>query len=181
MIGALKPLLFVAAAIYIAVDELFSLVTQPIAAWLERQDLARRLRRWITSLPPYPALALFAIPLIVLEPVKPVAAYLAATGHFATGALLFAGGELLKLVLIERLFLLNKRKLLAIPAFAWCYHHISALREWLKATAIFRGARRLVRRAASFVRDLVERWTPDDSDEPRASERIGSRPRRAMR
>jgi hypothetical protein len=180
MIGALKPLLFVMAAIYIAVDELFSLLTQPIAAWLARRDLARRLRRWITSLPPYPALALFAIPLIVLEPAKPVAAYLAATGHFAAGAALFVGGELLKLVLIERLFLLNKRKLLAIPPFAWCYHHISALREWLEATAIFRGARRLVRRAASFARDLMGRWATDDADEPRASERIRSRPRRAM-
>jgi len=169
MSEALKPILFVVAAIYIAVDELFSLVTQPIAAWLAQQDLAQRLRRWITSLPPYPALALFAIPLIVLEPVKPVAAYLAATGHFAAGAALFVGGELLKLVLIERLFLLNKRKLLSIAAFAWCYRHVSALREWLEATAVFRGARRLVRRAAILVGDVVDRWK---ADEPRTGERV---------
>lgn len=183
MIGeALKPVLFVAAAAYVAVDELFSLLTQPIAGWLARQDFARRLRRWITSLPPYPALALFAIPLIVLEPVKPVAAYLAATGHFAAGTALFVCGELLKLVLVERLFVLNRRKLLSIPAFAWCYRHISALREWLEATAVFRGARRLVGRAESFVRDLVERWTADDADEPRARQRVRTNRRRdAMR
>ncbi len=37
MVGeALKPVLFVVAAIYIAIDELFSLITQPIAAWLAR-------------------------------------------------------------------------------------------------------------------------------------------------
>ena len=178
MSEALRPIVFVAAAIYIAVDELFSLVTQPITAWLGRQDLARRLRRGITSLPPYPALALFAIPLIVLEPVKPVAAYLAATGHFVAGALLFVGGEVLKLVLVERLFLLNKRKLLSIPAFAWCYRHVSALREWLDATAAFRGARRLVRRAAILVNDLVDRWTADDVDEPRAGERVRTTRRR---
>lgn len=171
---ALRPFLFVVAAIYIAVDELFSLITQPIAAWLARQNLARRLRRWITSLPPYPALALFAIPLIVLEPVKPVAAYLAATGHFTVGAALFVGGELLKLVLVERLFLLNKRKLLSIAAFAWCYAHISALREWLEATAVFRGARRLVRRAAIFVGDLADRWTAN-VDAPRAGAGPASR------
>jgi hypothetical protein len=178
MSEALRPIVFVAAAIYIAVDELFSLVTQPIAAWLARQDLARRLRRGITSLPPYPALALFAIPLIVLEPVKPVAAYLAATGHFVAGAVLFVGGELLKLVLVERLFLLNKRKLLSIAAFAWCYRHVSALREWLEATAVFRSARRLVRRAAILVKDLVDRWTADDVDEPRAGERVRTTRRR---
>ena len=182
MVGeALKPVLFVVAAIYIAVDELFSLATEPIAAWLARQDLARRLRRWITSLPPYAALALFAIPLIVLEPVKPVAAYLAATGHFATGAALFVGGELLKLVLVERLFVLNKRKLLSIAAFAWCYQEISALREWLEATAIFRATRRLVRRGRSFVLDVVERWTGDDAGEPRVRERVRNRPRDTMR
>jgi hypothetical protein len=176
MVGeALKLVLFVVAAIYIAVDELFSLTTRPIAAWLARQDLARQLRRWITALPPYPALALFAVPLIVLEPVKPVAAYLAATGHFTTGAALFVSGELLKLVLVERLFLLNKRKLLSIAAFAWCYAHISELREWLKATAVFRSMRRLVGRAGSFVRDLVDRWTADDADEPRVRERVRSR------
>ncbi len=128
-------------------------------------------------LPPYAALALFAVPLIVLEPVKPVAAYLAATGHFATGAALFVGGELLKLVLVERLFLLNKHKLMSIPAFAWCYQHVSALREWLEATAVFRGARRLVHRANSFVRDLADRWTTDD-DGPRVQERIRASRRR---
>lgn len=168
-----KPVLFVVAAIYIAIDELFSLLTQPIAAWLARHDLMRRVRHWITSLPPYPALALFAVPLIVLEPVKPIAAYLAATGHFAGGATLFVTGELLKLVLVERLFLLNKHKLLSIPAFAWCYGHISALRDWLEATAIFRRVRRLVRRAESFVRELVDRWTAPGGDEaPRARARV---------
>jgi hypothetical protein len=185
MLGeAVKPVLFVVAAIYIAVDELFSLVTRPIADWLARQDVARRLRRWITSLPPYPALALFVVPLIILEPVKPLAAYLAASGHFATGAALFVGGELLKLVIVERLFLLNKRKLLSIAAFAWCYRYVSALREWLEATAVFRTTRRFVRRVESFVRDLVERWTSseDNTEETRrVRERVRNNPRRRMR
>jgi hypothetical protein len=172
---ALKPFLFVAAAIYIAVDELFSLLTQPIAAWLARRGLARRIRRWITSLPPYPALALFAVPLIVLEPVKPVAAYLAATGHFALGATLFVSGEIAKLLLVERLFDLNKHKLLSIPAFAWGYAHISALRDWLEATAVFRTVRRIARRIELMVRDLVDRWTSSDEarqPHPRAQVRV---------
>jgi hypothetical protein len=176
MLGeAVKPVLFVVAAIYIAVDELFAVVTQPIAAWLARRDFARRLRRWITSLPPYPALALFLVPLIILEPVKPVAAFLAASGHFAVGAVLFVGGELLKLLLVERLFVLNKRKLLSIAAFAWCYHYISALREWLEATAVFRSTRRIAGRIESFVRDVVERGTSSaDAEETRVRQRVRS-------
>jgi hypothetical protein len=176
MLGeALKPILFVVAAVYIAVDELFSLVSRPIARWLARQDLLRRMRRWITSLPPYPALALFIVPLAILEPVKPVAAYLAATGHFAAGAVLFVGGELLKLVLVERLFQLNKRKLMSIAAFAWCYVHVSALREWLEATAAFRTTRRLTRRAASALRELTERWAALDADDRHVRARVRDR------
>ncbi len=176
MLGeAVKPVLFVVAAIYIAVDELFSFATQPITAWLARQDFARRLRRWITSLPPYPALALFLVPLIILEPVKPVAAYLAASGHFAAGAMLFVGGEVLKLVLVERLFLLNKRKLLSIAAFAWCYRYISALRGWLEATLVFRSTRQFVRRIGTLLRELAERWTcSEDAGETRVRERVRS-------
>src|SRR5436190_21644310 len=96
---ALKPVIFVAAAIYLAVDEFFSSIAHPIANWLSRQRYFERVRVWITSLGPYPSLALFLIPLIVLEPVKPVATYLAATGRFTEGALVFVIGETLKLVL----------------------------------------------------------------------------------
>ena len=130
------------------------------------------MRRWITSLSPYPALALFIVPLVILEPVKPVAAYLAATGHFVAGAVVFVGGELLKLVLVERLFQLNKHKLMSIAAFAWCYQRISALREWLEATAAFRATRRLIRRAQSALRELVDRWTTHDAHDRRVRERV---------
>ena len=181
MLGeVIKPVLFVVAAVYIAVDELFWLLSRPIAAWLARQDFSRRLRRWITSLSPYPALALFIVPLAILEPVKPVAAWLAATGHFATGAMLFVGGELLKLILVERLFQLNKRKLMSIAAFAWAYQHVSALREWLEATAAFRTTRRLVHRAETALRDFVERWTAHDASDRRVRERVRDRAEAAL-
>jgi hypothetical protein len=78
----------------------------------------RRLRAWIRSLRPYPSLALFSVPVIILEPVKPVAAYLAATGQMLGSLLTLIIGELLKLVLVERLFSLTRDKLMKIPTFA---------------------------------------------------------------
>lgn len=75
---------------------------------------------------PYPSLALFAVPVIVLEPAKPLSAYLIATGHFFAGAVIFITAEVLKLTVVERLFQLNKKKLLSIPAFAWCYPILAA-------------------------------------------------------
>jgi hypothetical protein len=155
LVERLKPVLFIFAAVYIAVDELFLFITQPISVWLARQDWLRRVRRWIASLRPYQAAALFAVPFIALEPVKPGAVYLAATGHFALGATLFVGGELLKMLLIERLFDLTRDKLMSIPAFAWCYIRIRMVADWLQASALFQGTRRAVRQLKALARDLI--------------------------
>ena len=67
------------AAIYFLVDAVFMTVARPISNWTADHWIFGSLRVWIVSLRPYPTLALFAVPVIVLEPVKPVAAYLAGT------------------------------------------------------------------------------------------------------
>jgi hypothetical protein len=70
----LKSAVFVLATLYFIVDAVFLTIATPLARWMARQRIFIRLRKWIGSLRPYPSLALFAVPLIVLEPVKPVAA-----------------------------------------------------------------------------------------------------------
>src|SRR3979490_834441 len=108
------------ATIYFLVDAVFRTVPRPFANRIAAHRIFGSLRIRIVSLRPYPTLALFAVPLIVLEPVKPVAAYLAATEHFAWGLTVLAVGEILKLVLVERLLCISRDKLMSIPAFAWC-------------------------------------------------------------
>ena len=81
----LKPFVVVVAAIYFLADAIFATIATPLARWIGEQRVFARLRSWIRSLRPYPSLALFAVPLIILEPVKPVAAYLAATGQVRLG------------------------------------------------------------------------------------------------
>jgi hypothetical protein len=93
-----KVPLFVVATAYFVLDGLFSYVTRPFAAWLGRMRVFERIQRWIVSLRPYPSLALFAVPVVILEPVKPVAGYLVATGHLVAGAMTFVTGEVLKLL-----------------------------------------------------------------------------------
>jgi hypothetical protein len=122
------------AVVYFLVDLIFAGLARPISEWVERHLVTRRLRNWIRSLPPYPSLALFSVPVILFEPIKPIAAYLAATGQFLSATLTFVGGELVKLVLVERLFNLTRDKLLKIPAFAWAYRNYQSARAWLEAT-----------------------------------------------
>jgi hypothetical protein len=94
----LKPVTYVLAVVYFLVDAAFIAVAKPVSNWIAKHLVLRKLRAWIRSLPPYPSLALFSVPVIILEPVKPVAAYLAATGQFLSSVVTLIVGELLKLV-----------------------------------------------------------------------------------
>jgi hypothetical protein len=104
---------------------------------------------------PYPSLALFAVPVIILEPAKPLAGYLLGTGHFFFGAVTFITAEVLKLTLVEQLFQLNRKKLLSIPAFAWGYRYWRDMMDVVESMEVWRASRRLVANAAHMVRT---RW-----------------------
>jgi len=129
-----------AAAVYFVADALFVTIARPISRWFGANFPMRPVLAWIKSLPPYPCLALFSVPVILLEPVKMVAAYMAATGQFIWAAATFIVGEILKLVLVERLFELTKNKLMKIPAFAWAYGHYARAKTWLKQTEAWKTA-----------------------------------------
>ena len=147
----LKSITYVLAAIYFLVDAVFMGVARPISNWVANHLVLRRLRAWIRSLPPYPSLALFSVPVIALEPVKPVAAYLAATGQMLGGALTLIIGELLKLVLVERLFSLTRDKLMKIPTFAWAYGKFRRAKGWLEATQAWQTTQSLSRATRGYV------------------------------
>jgi hypothetical protein len=94
--------IFILATVYFVVDGVFSYVTQPISAWIAKKKPFERARIWVTSMRPYPSLALFAVPVIILEPAKPLAGYLMGTGHFFAGAVTFIVAEVLMLTFVER-------------------------------------------------------------------------------
>ena len=150
----LKPVTYVLAAIYFLVDAVFMTVAKPISNWIAKHVVLRRLRDWIRSLPPYPSLALFSVPVIVLEPVKPVAAYLAATGQMLSSVLTLIIGEVMKLVLVERLFSLTQDKLMKIPKFAWAYGKFRQAKAWLEATQAWQTMRSLRKAARDYVAHL---------------------------
>lgn len=149
-----KPIAYLAAAIYFIVDVLFLSIARPISRWLAANFPMPKLRAWIRSLPPYPCLALFSVPVILLEPMKMIAAYMAATGQWLVASITFAVGELLKLVLVERLFELTKNKLLKIPAFAWAYGRYALAKVWVQQTEAWKVLRALSSSIRSHFKDL---------------------------
>jgi hypothetical protein len=144
---------FILATLYFVVDGIFSYVTRPISRWLAENNLFERARRWIVSLRPYSALALFAVPVLILEPAKPLAGYLLGTGHFFAGAVTFITAEVLKLTLVDRLFQLNRAKLLSIPAFAWGYGYWRRMMDVVESLEVWKASRKMVRGVAHLLRD----------------------------
>jgi hypothetical protein len=96
---------------------------------------------WVSWLRPYPSLALFAVPVVLLEPAKPFAGYLIGTGHFFAGAVTFIMAEVLKLTFVERLFQLNRTKLPSIPAFAWGYRYWRHMMDVVESMEIWKASR----------------------------------------
>jgi hypothetical protein len=150
----LKPVTYVIAALYFLVDAAFMALAKPISDWLARHIALRRLGAWIRSLRPYPSLALFSVPVIMLEPVKPVAAYLAATGQMLSSVVTLMVGELLKLVLVERLFSLTRDKLMKIPAFLWAYTRFRQAKAWMEATEAWRAICAVSKAVRQYVTEM---------------------------
>jgi len=150
----LKPVTYALAALYFLADAVFMAIAKRISDWLARHVVLRQLRAWIRSLRPYPSLALFSIPVILLEPVKPVAAYLAATGQMMSSVVTLILGELLKLVLVERLFSLTRDKLMKIPAFAWAYKKFSEAKTWLKNTEAWQAICAISRSTRQYLTEM---------------------------
>jgi hypothetical protein len=157
LLRLLRPILFAITIIYFLIDAIFFSLVAPIAAWISRLPILARIRAWIGSLRPYPALALFVVPLVILEPVKPVGTYLIATGRFVHGTSLIVAGEILKLVIVERLFQINRDKLLSIPAFAWIYYFIVGWLDWLKQLPPWQALQRRLRSLKEMVKTLRAR------------------------
>jgi hypothetical protein len=81
MRGVLKVLGYILVTVYFAADLVFAAVTRPLSAWIERLQILGRLNAWIAGLRPYPALALFSVPVVILEPVKRRLSRLGGTCH----------------------------------------------------------------------------------------------------
>jgi hypothetical protein len=113
----LAPLVYT-AAIALLIEEWLWDATQRAMAVLARLPLLKTIERHIAALPPYAALVAFALPALLLLPVKLLALYAIAHGHPGTGVAAIIGAKLLGTALAARLYSLTKPALLSLGWFA---------------------------------------------------------------
>ncbi|MGC4061676.1 MAG: hypothetical protein QM749_12850 [Aquabacterium sp.] len=134
-----------------------------IAAWFGRLPGLRWIEGRIRRLPPYGALALFAVPLLTLLPIKILALYWLAHGHKMLGIGVIITAKLLGTAITARLFMLTQPTLMKLRWFArlfarWMRFKDKVLAQvkqsaaWQQWVAFKRGAKHLRTSVASFVR-----------------------------
>ena len=152
---ALKILGYALVIIYFIADFAFESVAVPLSRWMGQLQILQPLNAWIAGLRPYPALALFSVPVVILEPVKPVGAFLVSEGYIVEGALTICAGEILKITLVERLFRLTRDRLMQIPAFAFLYRRWIRFHDWVISSEIWRWARDQIARWKLWFRSAI--------------------------
>ena len=149
-----EPLVVVVAAIYFIVDALALSILKPVLRKIADLGLFAFIARWIASLSPYATLALFLVPLILLEPVKPLSAYLVASGQFKLGMFVLVVGEILKVTTVERIFHIGRDKLLTIKAFAVVYHFLLEWLNWIQGLPTWQAVKDNFDRFVQWARKL---------------------------
>lgn len=121
----------------------------PFFAWLERQ---------IKALPPWAALATFAVPALALLPIKLLALFLIGQGQAFAGVVVLLAAKVGGTALLARLFTLTQPTLMRLGWFAHWYPRWKAWKDrvmdQVRASVIWRTATRLRQR----MRNTWARW-----------------------
>lgn len=128
--------------------------------WEPLQRVLARIGRWpglrwiegaVRSLPPWGAVLVFALPSLMLLPIKLLALWTIGQGHVLLGMLIIVAAKLVGTAVLARLFTLTQPALLQLRWFAWLYGH------WTRIKAVL-----LVRVRASWPwrvgRVLKRQW-----------------------
>jgi hypothetical protein len=147
------PFVLLAAVIILLEDWLWDDLAR-LAAAIGQLPVFRQIEGFIVRLPPYAALAFFAVPSALLIPVKLVALYFIAHGHALVGLLTVAVAKIGGTALVARMFTLTRPNLLRIAWFAWLYEKFIAFKARvyaaIKSTRVYQASHQLhlrVRRA----------------------------------
>ena len=153
------PLMVLAALVILFEDFVWARVTVLVAV-LARLRLVARLEAWVLTCGRHTTLALFAIPIACLVPVKLTAVWLIATGHIVTGILVILAAKVTGTAISARLFVIAKPKLMTFETFVRVYNAVLRFGAWARGVidalgvrAALRAVRERVR--AAFARKLI--------------------------
>ena len=133
---------------------------QRAMAWIGALPVLRQIERWIASLPPYGALALFVLPSLALLPIKLLALWLIGQGHAGLGLTVIIAAKLAGTAILARLFALTQPALMRLTWFARIYTRWVAFKNELitraRASAGWKLAHAVAEQALALARSLAQ-------------------------
>ncbi len=132
----LRPLLLVLAVLFLVEAWLWrhlGPLVRRCAQFIPFARLKAAVSRWAEQLPPYAALVLFLIPLLLVEPLNGVAVWAFAHRHWSVGVLCLVAEKLLGVGLMAFLYAACERQLRSIPWFARLVDWFLRLKAWAEA------------------------------------------------
>jgi hypothetical protein len=133
----MRPLWIALAAIFLFEAWLWDKLTA-LGHWLRTilpfERIKTWLAGWINRLPAWAALALFIIPVLLVQPLKLAALWLMLHGHFILGVLGFVAVKIVGFGAVAFLFDLTRDKLMTFRWFVWSHDKVLWLR--VKATTL---------------------------------------------
>ncbi|MBQ0929058.1 hypothetical protein [Ideonella alba] len=153
--GLLAPLKWL-LALLILFEEWGWEPLQRVVAAIGRWPGFRWIEAWVRRLPPYAALALFALPALALLPIKLAALWAIRQGHALLGLTVIVIAKLVGTAIVARLFTLTHDALMRLDWFARIYGRWSRwkaeLLAWVHASAAWRAAQALKARLRTLWR-----------------------------
>ncbi len=128
-----------------------------LTATISRFDWVRRIETWIVSLPPYPMMVVFLLPMSILFPFKIMAVYWLARGYWLASLATILAAKILGTAIVARMYVVCKPKMMTIPWFKslhdWLARMHDQLYTALRSLPLYQAVRA---RLAAIKRVLIE-------------------------
>ena len=155
-LAPLVPLVYLAALLLLLEEWLWDLGSR-FAAGLATWPPLRALENGLRRLPPYAALLVFALPGLLLLPVKLLALLAIAHGHALWGTTVFVLAKLGGAAVVARIYVLTLPSLLALAWFARWHNRFIMFKDKLIARLRASPAFNQVRRSLASLRRTMRR------------------------
>ena len=150
-----------AAAVFVLLEDWLWEDLRRLAAAIGRLPVFHQLEALIVNLPPYPSLAIFAAPSLLLFPVKLAALWFLAHGKAWLGVTTAVGAKVVGTAMVARIYQLTEPKLLRIGWFAWLHKRFVEFKarvyQILHATRFYQTIHRQSQKLREAFRRLRER------------------------
>jgi hypothetical protein len=147
------------AAAVVFVEQVLIRYLNVMMAAVARWPVIARFEAWLVTLPPWGAVLAFALPSIIILPVKVSALWFAAHHRFALATASVVLGKILATAILARLYRILRPTMMQLRWFAWADTKFFAWRDWayafVRSLPAWQQAKALIEKVRAWLAELV--------------------------